>query len=284
MRRRVLMLFVDGLGIAAAAPDNPVDANICPVLAEGLSSAHKLDACMGVPGLPQSATGQTALLTGINAAVFAGRHVEGFPGGTLTALLERENIMLRLKRAGYSVTFANAYYFQNVSDVHLLRRKSVTTVSMLSACGRVRLTADMLAGRAVYHDLTRESLRERGYTGALITPEEAAGHLLSIAADHEFTLFEYFLTDHAGHSRARGEAERVLINYERFLVKLLERSVKEKITVVLVSDHGNVEDLSIATHTMNPVPLAVWGSGRGSLGTGVTDLTGVAPSIIKWLK
>ena len=34
---------------------------------------------LGIEGLPQSATGQTALFTGINAAQLLGRHLFGFP-------------------------------------------------------------------------------------------------------------------------------------------------------------------------------------------------------------
>jgi hypothetical protein len=62
-----------------------------------------LDASLCVPGLPQSATGQAALLTGLNAPELMGRHIEGFPppyeklrGDLSGACSRRINIQHRL--------------------------------------------------------------------------------------------------------------------------------------------------------------------------------------------
>ncbi|HXT50199.1 MAG TPA: phosphoglyceromutase, partial [Thermoanaerobaculia bacterium] len=38
-----------------------------------------LDAVLGVPGLPQSGTGQTTLFTGVNAQASIGHHVPALP-------------------------------------------------------------------------------------------------------------------------------------------------------------------------------------------------------------
>src|SRR6266550_750047 len=74
---RVLLFFIDGLGIGTRGPHNPFD---------GLSDAAPLaifhneladipfagilaptDACLGIEGRPQSASGQTTILTGVQA-------------------------------------------------------------------------------------------------------------------------------------------------------------------------------------------------------------------------
>ena len=54
---KVLFLFIDGVGLRAPAPDNPVRPEVCPVLCS-LIEKHSvaIDACLAVDGLPQSAT------------------------------------------------------------------------------------------------------------------------------------------------------------------------------------------------------------------------------------
>ncbi len=54
-------------------------------------------------------------------------------------------------------------------------------------------------------------------------------------------------------------------------------------TIVITSDHGNLEDLSVRTHTRNPVPLAVSGPGACAFGD-VVDLTGVVDAVIRTFK
>ena len=108
---RLVMVFVDGVGLAPAGRGNPLTAAATPTLrrllggpltaeraAGGASSAAAgateaggtvalaaLDASLEVEGLPQSATGQTTLFTGVNAAAAVGRHVSAFPGPRLRA-------------------------------------------------------------------------------------------------------------------------------------------------------------------------------------------------------
>ena len=106
----ILMVFVDGLGCGAASPDvNPLHADGTEELSRLLTHhARPIDARLGVPGLPQSATGQTALLTGSNAPALMGRHVEGFPGSQLQELIREHGFMAQLVRRGFFATFANA--------------------------------------------------------------------------------------------------------------------------------------------------------------------------------
>ena len=84
----IQVLFVDGVGL----PPEPLAESIyagLPALNRLLSPpcCVPLDACLGVPGIPQSATGQTAIFTGVNAAARLGRHSEGFPGPELRAII-----------------------------------------------------------------------------------------------------------------------------------------------------------------------------------------------------
>ena len=280
---RTLMVFVDGLGIGRDDPAlNPVVGGASPHLADLLARhAVPVDATLGVPGLPQSATGQTTLLTGVNAAVAIGRHKEGFPGPALRAIIREENLLSRLVRRGWTAAFANAYFMDEVSHRYIRQHPSVTTVAALAAFGRVRGPEEMLRGEAVCHDLTREGLRARGYQGPLLSPEESAAHLLRVARTQDFTLFEFFQTDRAGHRGDRALAEEVLRRFDRFLRPLVSFAARPGCLVVLTSDHGNIEDLSIRTHTTHPVPLAAVGQGAAHLLARMRTLEDFTPTLLE---
>jgi 2,3-bisphosphoglycerate-independent phosphoglycerate mutase len=40
----------------------------------------------------------------------------------------------------------------------------------------------------------------------------------------------------------------------------------------VTSDHGNMEDMSVKSHTHNPVPALIWGPEAGRLAAGVKRL------------
>ena len=248
----ILFVFVDGLGLGSDHPaENPLaDRKRFPTLSRMLSQSLPLDATLGVPGLPQSATGQAALLTGLNVSELMGRHIEGFPPPRLKVLVQEHNIFSKLLATGKTCTFANEYFLDDVAHIPS-KRESVTTVATLSAFGEVRGKSKLEKNRAVYHDLTREALRPRGYSGPLISPEEAAIHLIDIAADYDFTLFEFFQTDHAGHSGDEQRVFQTLEKLDRFFAALRSFSG----LLIMTSDHGNIEDMTTRTHTLNPVPF-----------------------------
>lgn len=278
---RTLLVFVDGLGIGPRDPAvNLLHGGCCPTLERLLDEARPIDACLGVPGLPQSATGQTTLLTGVNAAAAVGRHVEGLPGAELKAIVREHNVFSKLRARGYSCTFANAYFTDDMEEVRTRRFQSVTTVASLAAFGEVRDTKALLGNRAVYQDLTREFLRGRGYDGPLVSPREAAEHLLQIAEEHDFTLFEYFLTDVMAHKGAPEDVRRVLSHLDEFVAALLGFAERPGRLFALTSDHGNLEDNRTKQHTANPVPLVARGETAEELKKTVKSLTDFVPSLL----
>jgi 2,3-bisphosphoglycerate-independent phosphoglycerate mutase len=279
-RLQILFIFVDGLGMDTDDPSkNPLHDPRFPNLKKLLLNAIPLDACLGVDGLPQSATGQAALLTGINAPKLMGRHIEGFPPPTLKKMIQHENVFSKLRKLGKNCTFANSYWLDDTTKIPS-RRQSVTTVMTLAALGKVRSKAELRANQAVNHDITRWTMHTRGYDEGLITPEEAADHLLSIAEEHDFTLFEYFLTDRAGHSGNPERVSQTLETLERFLPRAARFAEQPNHLFLLCSDHGNIEDLSTVSHTRNPVPLVVIGDCGAGLQSCET-LADLTPSILR---
>ena len=270
--------MADGFGVPPEGWDASVYARHCPAaFVRALrGSSVPLDATLGVPGLPQSATGQTAIFTGLNAARLRGGHLQGFPGPRLREAIRGRNLFKALLEAGKSVTFANAYVRRSLEELAKDRRFSVTSVMIESTLGVVRGLAELRAGEAVFCDLTRRSISAE-YQVPEISPETAAAHLAALSASHDLTLFEYFLTDRAGHRNPEAPLDRVLDEFGRFMAELL-RMLPSGTALLLCSDHGNVEAPDVVGHTFNPVPLLVVGRpmpAAGELG-GLTDIFGFA--------
>ena len=53
--------------------------------------------------------------------------------------------------------------------------------------------------------------------------------------------------------------------------------------LLITSDHGNMEDLGVRTHTLNPVPTIVIGQEHSQVAKRVRDLTDVAPAVSDYL-
>ncbi len=278
----MIYLFIDGVGIAPAAADNPVNPEVCPTLCR-LISAHStpIDACLGVEGIPQSATGQATMFTGVNCAAAMGKHCEGFPGPALRELIEKNNIFLQLDRRGKKVRFADGYLVSSVDELALHRFKSVTTVMALTLPKSISTSDDLAAGKAVYQDLTRETIQDRFPDIPVVSPQRAAENLIAIAQENDFTLYEFFQTDVCGHSMDYSRACEVLRVYDQFLTALVRYVTVSGITLVMTADHGNIEDMLSRSHTLNPVPFIAFGPKEQELRDQVKSLTDVTPAILR---
>jgi hypothetical protein len=288
----VLLFFIDGLGIGSRGPDNPLDglAEAEPLAVfqnEGLTTIHdgtviSTDACLGVDGRPQSASGQTTILTGINVPATLGYHKQGFPNAAMLEIIRDHSIFRQLTRAGIApITFANTYT-QKFFDERP-RWVSATTAAMEAADVTFRTVADLKAGAAVFHDFTNAALIERGEQVSLRTPEEAAAVLARIAGENRFTLYEYFITDKVGHAQDMQAARLVLANLARLVRGVLSGIDLRRTSVILTSDHGNIEDLSSRNHTLNPVPTIVWGANKERIANRIENLADITPAIVETL-
>ena len=279
---KAIFLFIDGVGRAEPSPENPVNAEVCPTLWRLVERHGKsIDACLGIPGAPQSATGQATMFTGVNCAEAMGRHCEGFPSAALRAIIARDNIFLELKKRGRRVKFSDAYLSDSVEEIAARRFKSVTTVMALTAPESISTLADLMADRALLQDLTRETIQDRYPDVPVISPARAAEHLFDLACANDFTLYEFFQTDVAGHSMSDARACAVLRVYDRFLAALVRYVDAAGLTLVLTSDHGNIEDLNEHGHTRNPVPFVAYGPHEKALRDRVHSLVDVTPAILE---
>lgn len=220
------------------------------------------------------------MFTGVNCARAMGRHCEGFPGLALRNIVEENNIFLSLKALGKKTRFANAYLVDSAESLSDRRFKSVTTVMALTTPEVICTTSDLATDSAVMQDLTRETVQDRYPDLPVITPLRAAEHLFRIACSADFTLFEFFQTDVAGHSMDYSRACTVLRAYDSFLSSLVRGAEAAGITIVMTSDHGNIESISSRSHTRNPVPFVAFGPGETRLREAVSSLTDVTPAVL----
>jgi hypothetical protein len=296
----VVLLFLDGVGIGKNdANTNPFVQAHMPALTslcggklpfipfKRISSEQAdviaVNATLGVAGLPQSGTGQTAIFTGVNGAKKFGRHFGPHPPSVLRSVIEKKNIFWQLKMIGKSVVFANAFPKRFFDYIELgPRRLTVTTLSCRFADVPLLTANELLFGNAISADFICAQWKKLGHPEITpITSAEAGRHLAHIAAKHHFTLFEYWLTDHAGHSRNMATAVEVLERFDEFLSGFLELFDPVTTLLVIVSDHGNIEDLSTKSHTRNRVLCILAGKHRHKLVNRIKNLTHITPAIMR---
>lgn len=89
------------------------------------------------------------------------------------------------------------------------------------------------------------------------------------------------MTDLVGHRRLDWTPQQALQRIDAFLQGVLQ-ALPPAATLLITSDHGNLEDPGFKGHTYNPVPLIVRGPGAAHFAA-VHDLTGVTPAILAYL-
>lgn len=299
--KRILFVFLDGVGLGPAGPENSLSTDPGPAfrrlgggtpwthsLADRTDPDHlvrSLDATLGVEGLPQSGTGQATLFTGVNCAERVGRHFGPFPHSATHDVLDNANLFHRIQALpsapDEAVAFANAFppqFFDAPS-----RRWTVTTRCCAGADVPLRDLEALQAGRAVTADLTAEAWREALQLDVPPrTPTEAAQTLFATHREHALTLFEFFHTDKVGHQRIDLSPSALVERLDQFLGRLLELVDPAQDTLLVTSDHGNLEDSSHTQHTRNPVPLIAYGWAAPYLADAAT-LTDVTPGIVEAL-
>jgi hypothetical protein len=297
------MLFLDGVGVGTNNPEiNPFFAATLPALGElcggnmihlrharrssSSASITPIAATLGTEGLPQSGTGQTALMTGVNAASLIGKHFGPYPYSSLHAVIDEKNIFRRLRDAGRSVLYANAFpkkYF----DYYSARRGRTPALarSWISSGFELNNVAALAEGKALSADITGRRWNENGFGRVPeLSPQEAGRRLVTLGNRHDFVLFEYSFTDHAGHSQSMPQAIEVLALVDEFIGGIVEAMRPESTTLIVASDHGNIEDLSTKTHTRNPVPFIAVGRHHAAASHRVHDISDVPVAIEYLLK
>jgi 2,3-bisphosphoglycerate-independent phosphoglycerate mutase len=279
-KRKVAWLMLDGVGIDNFHDQHPFQNQVTPTLTKlGISSlrhvsesefvSHPIDATLGVEGLPQSGTGQTTLLTGVNAAKVMGRHYGPWPGPSLKPLLE-QSLPVQLSKAGLTVRLANHYPQRYLEAIQSGKRKLNAIAYSMT-----------LAGAKLEHGIPPMLTNPEDPNGTTVEQVKIWGREF-MGSNANLTIFDAWWSDHLGHHGTLLEAQDHVARLETFVTGALEARGNDTLFLV-TSDHGNFEDIGIKTHTFAPVPLVA--SGHGALEfENVTDLTGVAPALKAWFE
>lgn len=298
---RVLFVFLDGIGLGENNPEsNPFARAQMPNLNELLdgrsllrdaapfhgehASLLGIDPAIGVRGLPQSATGQAVLMTGINIPAELGYHYGPKPNPAVAAYLKEATLFSRFAKEGRRAALLNAYpprYFDGINSGK--RLYSSIPLSVINAGLPLFKHDDLFAGRALSADFTGEGWRTMlGFRETPVMDAPDAGRRLgTLARQYDFALFEYWASDYAGHKQQMDNAIRLMETFDAVLGGLVDG--REEGLILITSDHGNMEDLSTRKHTDADVPALVIGdkAAREEFTHELKDLTGIAPAIWK---
>ena len=298
---RVLFIFLDGIGLGENNPEtNPFARAKVPNLNRLLdgrsllkdaapfegerASLLAVDPAVGVSGLPQSATGQAILLTGKNIPAALGYHYGPKPNPAVAAYLNDDTLFSNFRKAGKKAALLNAYpprYFDGIDSGK--RLYSSIPLAVTNAGIPLFTQDDLFAGRALSADFTGEGWHTMlGFSDAPMMDASQAGQKLgTLAKEYDFSLFEYWASDYAGHKQQMDEAIRLMEAFDEVLSGLVE--VWNDGLILVTSDHGNMEDLSTRRHTDADVPALVIGNkaARQEFTRDMKDLTDIAPAIWK---
>ena len=303
---KLLFLFLDGIGLGENDSEkNPFARAKMPYLSSllgGQTLIHEsapfegdratllsIDPNLGVKGLPQSATGQSVLLTGINIPAELGYHYGPKPNPEVAQYLDGKTIFAKTVKAGKKAALLNAYpsrYFEGIDSGK--RLYSAIPLALTNAGLSLFTKDDYYKGRALSADFTGKGWREfmNLADAPVFKPEDAGKKLAELAKQYDFSFFEYWASDYAGHKQDMDSAMKQMERFDGVLEGLLETWYDEDGIILLTSDHGNMEDLSTRKHTAANVPLLLFGNknNRRDFQKDIHDLTGIAPAISRFLE
>jgi len=300
----ILMIFLDGIGLGDNNPSvNPFAVANMPVLT-GLTNQRRwlndigrqssrralfipTDASMGIPGRPQSATGQAAILTGRNIPRLIGEHYGPKPNPPVRKLLTEDNFFIQLTGAGKTAALIEAYpprFHKGINSGKHLRSSYQEAVHL---AGLPLFTeTDLYEGKALAVDWIGKGWRdELGYHDTPIyTPHEAGRRMVEISRQYDFAFFSHWLTDMAGHRGPMEFAVSLLELFDQVMEGALEAWDDSEGLIIVTSDHGNMEDISHRNHTDNLVPTLVIGDMKTAFDDSFHDLTDFVPRMRKLLE
>ncbi|MFN8377053.1 MAG: hypothetical protein U0452_00130 [Anaerolineae bacterium] len=296
---RVLLIFLDGIGLGSDDPaNNPFAAARTPTL-DSLAGGQRwlrdvgrvvsdraafapADPRMGIPGRPQSASGQAAILTGRNVPALIGEHYGPRPNPPIRAIIKEDNLFKQVVAHGEPAALLEAYPPGFHSALSSGKRipssyQDAAIQAGLSLFGE----DDVQNGNALAVDWTGAAWREHlGYIDSPVyTAEEAGRRMVEIARRYRFSFFSHWLTDQVGHRGTVADGVALLELFDGVMAGALQEWDDNEGLIVITSDHGNLEDLSHGKHTENDVPLVVIGNGASDFANGVTTLADIASMV-----
>ena len=288
----ILVLFLDGIGLGADDPTvNPFAVADLPTL-HGLTNGMRwlantgrvtgrnsvfvpTDSCLGVAGRPQSGTGQASLLTGLNVSKLIGKHYGPKPDQETRNIIAQHSYFKSLQERGKKARLLTAYPPRLLND--FARGKTLRSSIQQAAheSGIEHFTvSDVIEKRALTAEWTTESWQR--YLGISHLPNYSsrqAGQLLArLSREYDFAFHSHWLTDRIGHRGPFKSGVRILETFDEVFAGVLDEWNADEGLVIVVSDHGNMEDMSTRRHTLNRVPTLIVGERAAEFAEGYESL------------
>jgi 2,3-bisphosphoglycerate-independent phosphoglycerate mutase len=299
----VHLFFIDGVGLGGSDPTiNPFMTADLPNLIALLGPEWYLqregpiigkrasfiptDANLGIPGRPQSATGQATILTGRNVPRIIGGHYGPKPNPAVAEIIQQGSLFAEVVNAGRSTALITPYpqsYFEAIES----GKRLLSAVPLAATMAGLHLmdADDLRQGHAVSPDFTARGWRDHlGYMDIpVIALNEAGQRIATIASGYNFSFFEHWPSDQTGHRGSLEEAVAHLEVIDRVLGGLFEAWDEGHGLLIITSDHGNIEEKNHRQHTRNPVPTILFGRDHTEYARHIRMLDDIAGVVRKYL-
>ncbi|MFN2136077.1 MAG: hypothetical protein ACK2UK_09000 [Candidatus Promineifilaceae bacterium] len=302
--RFVHIFFMDGVGLGPSDPTiNPFARARTPNLdallgrddwfraGNGQINAQRAtlaptDATLGVPGRPQSATGQATILTGRNVPQLVGEHFGPKPNAAVAEVIRQGTLFKDVAEAGGRAALITPYpqgYFDAIASGK--RLYSAVPLAVVQAGWPLFTIDELRQGRAVSPDFSNAGWREflKQDDLELLAPYEAGRRIAAVAQAYDFSFFEHWPSDRSGHRGSLVHAAEHIEKIDAALGGLLAAWPEERGLLIITSDHGNIEEKDHRLHTRNPVPTIVVGPDHSGLAARIWDLSDIAAVVRSFL-
>ncbi|MDX2160248.1 MAG: hypothetical protein SF162_02880 [bacterium] len=301
--KHILLIFLDGIGLGDDDPAlNPFAIAHTPTL-HSLSGGKRwlrdtgvqvseraifvpTDPRVGVPGKPQSASGQAMILTGRNIPALIGEHYGPRPNAAIRQLLAEDNFFKQVSGRGLPAALLEAYPPRFHEGIDSGKRLRSSYQQALHEAGIPLFDEKALySGDALAVDWTGEGWRtELGYTDSPVyTPHQGGVRMVELSRRYAFAFFSHWMTDVIGHRGTLADGVRGLELFDRVMAGALSAWNDQEGLIVITSDHGNLEDMSNTKHTLNDVPTVIIGAGKDLFAQELTTLADIVPRMAAYL-
>lgn len=294
----ILTLFLDGIGLGEDDPDkNPFATANMPTIHSLTNGKRWLadtgrqesdraifiptDPRLGIEGRPQSGTGQASILTGLNIPQMIGRHYGPKPEAQTRDIISEHSYFKRVVERGKTANLLTAYPHGLLHDFE--RGKTLRSSIQQAAfeTGQPHFTVeDVLAKRALTAEWTTDMWQRYLKIKDVpdYSPREAGQLLAQISREYDFAFHSHWFTDRVGHRGPLEKGVELLETFDEVMTGILDEWDDNEGLIVVISDHGNMEDVSVRHHTENDIPTLIVGSKKSEFAENYNALTDFVPA------
>ncbi len=299
----ILTLFLDGIGLGENDPEkNPFAVADMPTLHELTNGKRWLagtgrqesdraifiptDPRLDVAGRPQSGTGQATMLTGLNVPKMIGRHYGPKPEAQTREIIAEHSYFKKLVKHDKKAHLLTAYPHGLLHDIERGKTLRSSIQQAAHESGNPLFTVeDVVAKRALTAEWTTDMWQKYLKISDVpeYSPREAGQILARVSRDYDFAFHSHWFTDRVGHRGPFTKGVELLETFDAVMAGILDEWNDDEGLIIVISDHGNMEDLSVRHHTGNDIPTLIIGNQKSVFAENYSALTDFVPACDKIL-